>query len=101
LFSSFGFKKQDVGNPYMYFSSINPLRPNINRRILLSDLNTFSDLSISLENLLEDQSKFHLVTILLIVITFSVDEVVKFAFNLIIILFLSYNRATVTVSTAA
>lgn len=60
----FRFKKQDEGNPYMYFSSINPLRANINRQILLSDLYTFSD-SISLENLLEGQSKFHLVTILL------------------------------------
>lgn len=51
-----------MGTPCLYFLSINPLSPNINMQILLTDLNTFS-YSISWENLLKDQSKFHLVTI--------------------------------------
>ena len=57
---------------------------NINIQILLSDLNTFS-YSISWENLFQYQSKFCLVSILLIIITFSVDEVLileeKFEFG--------------------
>ena len=53
---------------------IKPLSRNINIQILLSDLNTFS-YSISWENLFQDQSKFCLVSILLILITFFVDEV--------------------------
>ena len=53
---------------------IKPLSRNINIQILLSDLNTFS-YSISWENLFQDQSKFLLVSILLILITFFVDEV--------------------------
>ena len=50
----------------------NPLSPNINIQILLSDLNIFS-YTISWENLLKDQSNFPSDN--LILITFSLDEV--------------------------
>ena len=56
---------------------------NINIQILLSDLNTFS-YSISWENLFQDQSKVCLVSILLILITFSVEVLIleeKFEFG--------------------
>ena len=52
------------------------LTPNIHIQILLTALHTFSS-SISWEKLLKDQSNFPLVIILLILITFILDYVLK------------------------
>ena len=53
---------------------VNPLSPNIHLQILHTDLYTFP-LKISWENLKKDHGIFTLVIILLILITFSFDNV--------------------------
>ena len=52
---------------------LNPLSPNIHKQILQTDLYTFP-IRISWENLIKDQGIFALVIILLILITFSFDN---------------------------
>ena len=54
--------------------NINPLSPDIHLQILQTDLHTFP-LTISLENLIKDQSIFSMVIILLILIPLSLDSV--------------------------
>ena len=61
----------------MFWSFINPSSPNINIQILQTDLHTFP-LRISWKNLINDQVIFSLVIIiLLILLTFSLDNVWK------------------------
>ena len=58
----------------MIWVSFNPLCSNIQTQILQTDLYTFPS-RISLENLIKDQSIFHSVIIMFILITFSRDDV--------------------------
>ena len=63
--------------PHPYNTSMfNPLSPNINIQILLSDLNTFS-YTLSWENLSKGQNNFPVVIILLILkhVAFSLKKV--------------------------
>ena len=58
----------------MIWVSFNPLSSNIQTQNLRADLYTFPS-RISLENLIKDQSIFHSVIIMFILITFSRDDV--------------------------
>ena len=58
----------------MIWVSFNPLSSNIQTQNLRTDLYTFPS-RISLENLIKDQSIFHSVIIMFILITFSRDDV--------------------------
>ena len=57
---------------FSIYWEVNPLSPNIHIQILLTDLHTFILLT---NNWLKDQSNFLLMIILLILITFSLAEV--------------------------
>ena len=58
----------------LFFSSINPLSPNIHIQILQTDLHT-SPLRISWENLIKGHGIFSIMIISLILITLSLDSV--------------------------
>ena len=69
-----GLLTNRINNKLEKINLINPLSPNIHLQILHTDLYTFP-LRISWENLKKDQGIFTLVIILLILITFSFDNV--------------------------
>ena len=66
--------KLQLFSSLIFASFLNPLSPDIHLQILHTDLYTFP-LRISWENLKKDQGIFTLVIILLILITFSFDNV--------------------------